>query len=248
MNPIRKSLENIQASEELKRNTLRYLNEQQAKSYRFRPHFAPGYALAMVCFFLLMATGGYSVYSRPVSYISVDVNPSIELNINRFGRVVSVEAYNDDGREVMGQIPLKNISYMQAIDRLLEDESYNRYLKEDAMLVFTVVSDRSEEIVKELNASELFQNYDVWTYISDSECMHEAHQHEMSFGKYRTYLELLGYDESITIEECHKMSMGELRDRIETCSHNGHSNKTNGKESHHNNSGSSHGSHHECDE
>lgn len=243
MNPIRKSLEHIQASEELKSSTLRYLNEQQAKKRRFRPQFAPGYALAVICLFLLVGTGGYSVYTKPVSYISVDVNPSIELNINQFGKVVSVEAYNEDGRRITEQVSLKNISYMQAIDRLLRDESYSRYLTKDAMLVFTVVSDQSEKIVKELNASELFQSYGALTYVSDSECMHEAHQHDMSFGKYRTYLELLEYDESVTIEDCHGMTMGELRDRIDTCSHNGQINSTNGETGHHNSS-SSHGSHH----
>lgn len=243
MNPIRKSLENIQASEELKRNTLRYLNEQQVKKSRFRPHFAPGYALVVICLFFLVGTGGYSVYRKPVSYISVDVNPSIELNINRFGRVVSVEAYNEDGRKITEQVPLKNVSYMQAIDRLLKDESYNKYLQKDAMLVFTVVSDRSEEIVKELNASELFQSHEALTYVSDSACMHEAHQHDMSFGKYRTYLELLEYDESVTIEDCHGMTMGELRDRIDNCSHNGQTNNPTGQKDHHN-SNNSHGGHH----
>lgn len=244
MNLIRKSLENIQASEELKRNTLGYLNDQQAKRSKFRPHFAPGYALAVICLFLFMGTGGYSVYRKPVSYISVDVNPSIELTINRFGKVVSVEAYNEDGQRMTEQVPLKNVSYMQAIDRLLKEESYSRYLEKDSMLVFTVVSDQSEEIVKELNASELFQSYGAVTYVSDPACMHEAHQHDMSFGKYRTYLELLEYDESVTIEDCHGMTMGELRDRIDTCSHNGQTNKTSGEGHHHSNSGSSHGGHH----
>ena len=45
MNPIRKSMENIQASEELKQNTLRYLHEQQQKNRRVRFHYAPAYAV-----------------------------------------------------------------------------------------------------------------------------------------------------------------------------------------------------------
>lgn len=244
MNPIRSSLENIQASEELKRNTLQYLYKQQAQNHRVRPHFVPGYALAVICLFLLLGSGGYTVYNRPVSYISVDVNPSIELNINCFGRVVSTRAYNDDGSNIVEQVPLKNIPYMQAIDRLLKDESYNKYLQGDSMLVFTVVSDQSEEIVAKLNTSKLFQSYGAMTYVSDSDCMHEAHQHEMSFGKYRTYLELLEYDESVTIEDCHEMTMGELRDRIETCSHNQQTNDTNAGKGHHNYNDGSHGNHH----
>lgn len=244
MNLIRKSLEKVQASEELKQNTLRYLSAQQQKSRRVRIRFAPGYAAAVVCLFLLIGTGGYFAYSRPVSYISVDVNPSIELSINCFGKVVSTEAYNDDGKDVIDQVPLRNISYMQAIGRLLKDERYSRFLKEDSMLVFTVVSDRSEEIVRKLNGSELLRDYDALTYVSDSDCMHEAHQHEMSFGKYRTYLELLEYDKNVTIEDCHGMTMGELRDRIAVCSHA----DTNGEENHHGKSHDDHVRGHGCDE
>lgn len=242
MNQIRESLENIQASEELKQNTLQYLYKQQPQKSPVRPRSFFRYAVMLTCLLLFAGIGGFVSYRKPVSYISVDVNPSIELHINRFARVVSTEAYNDDGRDVIEQVPLKNISYMQAIDKLLKDESYSRYLHEDSMLVFTVISDRPDEIVEELNDSELLQSYGALTYTSDSSCMHEAHQHEMSFGKYRTYLELLEYDESVTIEDCHGMTMGELRDRIETCSHD---EQTDRKESHH---GSSHGNGHKCDD
>lgn len=228
MNRIRKSLEHIQATEELKQNTLKYLNMQQQKHRRI-PRAFPKYAPILTCLFLLALIGGYSVYRKPVSYISMDVNPSIELNINRFGKVVSAEAYNDSGKTAIKQISLINISYMQAIDRLLKDNNYSKYLKEDSVLVFTVISDQSEEIVKDLNAGEWSQKYDSLTYTSDLSCLHEAHQHEMSFGKYRTYLELLEYDDNVTIEDCHGMTMGELRDKIDTCSHNGET----GTETHH---------------
>lgn len=48
--------------------------------------------------FLMAGAGGYTVYSRPVSYISIDVNPSIELAVNRFDRVVSAKATTQTGR------------------------------------------------------------------------------------------------------------------------------------------------------
>lgn len=239
MNLIRKSLENIQATEELKQNTLQYLSAQQQKRRRI-PHAVSRYAPVMATLFLLVLTVGYSVYRKPVSYISMDVNPSIELNINCFGKVVSTEAYNDDGRATLKQVTLKNVSYMQAISRLLKDENFSKYLKEDSVLIFTVVSDQSEEIIKKLNTGEWSQKYGALTYASDLSCMHEAHQHEMSFGKYRTYLELLEYDDKVTIEDCHRMTMGELRDRIDTCSHNGQTDKEENQH-HHSNS-------HECDD
>lgn len=242
MNLIRESLQHIRATEELKQNTLQYLNEKQKRKYCARVFGAPGYALAALVLFCLIGMGGHFTYSRPVSYISIDVNPSIELGINCFGRVVSAEAYNDDGEGMTEQVPLKNVSYMHAISRLLNDDNYNRYLEEDPVLVFTVISDRSEKILEEITSSELYEKYSAVSYTSDTACMEEAHRHHMSFGKYRTYLELLEYDKGVTIDECHRMTMGELRDRIDACVHE----KQTGGETKHNDSG--HGNGHKCDD
>lgn len=242
MNLIRESLQHIQATEELKQNTLQRLNEKQQRKCSARAFLARGYALAALVLFCLIGLGGHFTYSRPVSYISIDMNPSIELGINCFGRVVSAEAYNDDGKGMTEQLPLKNVSYMRAISRLLNEDNYNRYLEEDSVLVFTVISDRSEKILEEITSSELYEKYSAVSYTSDTACMEEAHQHHMSFGKYRTYLELLEYDKEVTIDECHGMTMRELHDRIDACAHE----KETGGETKHN--GGDHGSSHKCDD
>ncbi len=64
---------------------------------------------ATACAALLLAIGitGYSWTKTPVSYISIDVNPSIELSLNRFGRVVSATAFNAEGRKILETLSLK---------------------------------------------------------------------------------------------------------------------------------------------
>ena len=232
-NVIQKSMEEIQASKELKQNTLQYLEEQrrrqERKLFHRKPYRALRYALAVICIFLLAGAGSYSVYSKPVSYISIDVNPSIELGINRFDKVVSAKGYNQDGQDILQHVPLKNISYIQAIDRLLQDAYYSRFLTGDSKLVLTVISDQSDVMLQKINGNDSFQDYGAVTYSSDTACMTEAHQHEMSFGKYRAYLELSQYDANITVEDCHGMTISEIQDRIETC--RGH-NKENTQKKH----------------
>lgn len=218
MNAIRESMSGIRATEELKKKTLRYLAEQQGKTRRLRARPAFKYALAAVCLFLLLGAGGYSVYRQPVSYISIDVNPSVELGINRFGRVVSADAYNEDGQAVLRQLSLQNVPYVQAIHTLLENEVKSGFLKEDSLLVFTVISAQHASIMEELSAADFSKNYETVLYTSDAGCMEAAHSHKMSFGKYRGYQELLQYDANITVEDCHNMTMEEIHDRIESCS------------------------------
>lgn len=215
MNRIQKSMEGIRASTELKADTLRYLERRRDRSsHSWR---RPAYVLAVLCLMLLIGAGGYSQYIAPISYISMDVNPSIELGINRYGRVVTAEAYNQDAGDILQRISLKNKPYVQAVRNLLEDESFSSYLSGNAALVFTIISDRPDAMQRELEVIMTGQSCEVLTYISDSDCMQEAHNHHMSFGKYRAYLELTEYDRSVTVEECHGMSMGELQERIEGC-------------------------------
>lgn len=229
-NKIRQSLNGVRATEEMKKNTLQYLLKK-AEDIKpdsstpktgiplqpFQRHHRLKYVLTAVCIFLFLGIGGYSVYRQPVSYISIDVNPSIELGINRFGRVVSADAYNDDGQLVLQTLSLKNAPYVQAIDTLLANESASGFLNEDSLLVFTVVSSQYASILENLNAAAFSRNYETCMYTSDTSCMEEAHRHAMSFGKYRGYQELSQYDASVTIEECHNMTMKEIHDRIESC-------------------------------
>ena len=130
---------------------------------------------------------------------------------------MSADAYNTDGQNILDHVKLRNLAYVQAIDKLIKSEDYAVFLTEDSHLVFTVISDNSDVILKEINADALAQKYQVTTYTSDLACRQEAHQHEMSFGKYRACQELAQYDESVTIEDCHGMTMGEICDSIRSC-------------------------------
>ena len=65
---------------------------------------------AVAACFLLVFGGGAIAYYTPTTYVSLDVNPSIEYQLNMFDRVLSVKAVNDDGAEIINQIELKNLS------------------------------------------------------------------------------------------------------------------------------------------
>ena len=255
MNELQKSMNGIKASKELKADTLRYLERQMGSKKdgkqagnmagnRIRNRrYAPRFALALVCLFLLIGTGGYTFYGRPVSYVSIDVNPSIELGINRLGRVVSANAYNEDGQRILEQVKLKNLPYPKAVRLLLDYEADEHFLTDNSLLVFTVISENAEAIAQKLAGLSSPQSASVLTYVSDKDCMEEAHRHAMSFGKYRAYQELSGYDGSVTVEECHDMTMGELQNRIEGCrGHGGDGSQDtdNGNTGHH----GGHGGHH----
>ncbi len=56
----------------------------------------------------VLGTGTWA-YAAPYSYVSLDVNPSIEFTVNRFDRVIRVKAVNDDGEELLKNINLNDL-------------------------------------------------------------------------------------------------------------------------------------------
>jgi len=48
-------------------------------------------------------------YLTPYSYVSLDVNPSVEYTVNMFDRVLSVKAVNDDGEEILKEMDLDDL-------------------------------------------------------------------------------------------------------------------------------------------
>lgn len=95
---VKEAFDKIHADNELKNNTKEFLCQ---KTKEYRKNLFISYkqaAVIMVCFlFVILGQKVYSAYFTPVSTISIDVNPSIELDINQFGKVIDVKSYNEDG-------------------------------------------------------------------------------------------------------------------------------------------------------
>lgn len=101
---------------------------------------------AAACAALLLAIGitGYSWTKTPVSYISIDVNPSIELSLNRFGRVVSATAFNAEGRKILETLSLKGKRDTTAVHEIIENETMQTFLSDEAELVLTVAEEKTQ--------------------------------------------------------------------------------------------------------
>nr|WP_314466448.1 anti-sigma factor domain-containing protein [uncultured Clostridium sp.] len=82
---------------------------------------------------MLFSTGaGVWAYAAPYSYVSLDVNPSIEYTLNRLDRVIKVKAVNDDGQAILDELKLsdlKNKSIENAILATVQQISNEGYFK-----------------------------------------------------------------------------------------------------------------------
>ncbi|HBA48363.1 MAG TPA: hypothetical protein DCZ91_11320 [Lachnospiraceae bacterium] len=222
----------VKAGEELKSLTKEYLKTARQRENRRRrradagkPVFRRAFAGLCVMLVLALGSGGYFLLGIPVSYVSIDVNPSIELALNRLDRVIAAEAYNADGTEILDAVSLGGMHYTEAIDRLVESQAMQPYLSENAGLIFTVASDsgqRENALLTGIESTSGCREHGGLGYGADISAVQEAHESGLSLGKYAAWQILLQYDSSITTEDCHNMTMSEIHGLIEEHEHGEH--------------------------
>lgn len=179
----------------------------------------PIVALA-VCLLAALGLGGHHLYFTPTTVLSIDVNPSLEMDINRFDRVTAVNGYNDDGVALAEALNVRNMAYDDAVDALMEDPTILDALARGEELSIAVVqsgddtaqSDAVLAYVSDCMAHH--ENAHCYSLASDQAQLTDAHDVGLSCGKYHMYQELLTYDPAITPEDVKNKTMRELRDLL----------------------------------
>lgn len=217
---IKEAFDQVQAGEELKERTRAFLS-RETNRYQSRIPCLRIYqtiASAAACFLFVML-GGYWFYFIPTAKISIDVNPSIELGINRFDRVVAIEAYNDDGQDLAASVDIRFKRYEEAVSRILKNENVAALLSQDEIMTITVMESGGTQSVRILSDMESCAagHPNTYCYFADSREVEAAHEHGMSCGKYRAFLELQSQrpDITVTTEDIQGMTMREIRDLID---------------------------------
>lgn len=213
---LKQALDQIHAEEELKRRTEAYVLARTREIQRKRSYSMRRWGMVAACFaVVLVGVGGYQVYFTPTSAISIDVNPSMEMEINRFDRVIAVQTY---GKDVPWQeMPkLEYLDYASAVEQLLAWDAMEPYLDGDDMLSISVIGDNEQQQNEMLSRIETCTqgHNNVTCHAGNAELVSDAHEAGLSFGKYQVFLELQALDPSITVEEVQDMTMRQLRERL----------------------------------
>lgn len=111
-------------------------------------------AACVACVLGMTGVAAYAYYT-PTSYVSLDVNPSIEYSLNAFDRVLSVKGVNDDGENILediGQIKIKNESIDKAIRETINAIAQLGYFPKDSEGgVVIAVSDKNTDKAEKLS-------------------------------------------------------------------------------------------------
>ena len=178
-------------------------------------------ALAACLILCVVGFGGYNLYVTETATIVIELNPSIELGINRFDTVVSVRAANEDGQHVLDAV-LKTASltgkkYEKAFSLIVDSDAFLSYINDESFIEVSIICfderqsnnlfDQSEARISALPYKGLCKQVSGQDYQS-------AADHGMGVGLFTAVQVLLSLDHSLTIEDCESMSMREVRQRI----------------------------------
>lgn len=216
-NRLKNAFENVHAEDELVEHTRELLRDYMEQPTKRKGSPLPSVRLiaALSCLLLFLLAGGI-FFLTPVSTISVDINPSIELGINYFDRVVEAKAFNEDGESLMESLRIKYKTYTEALEDILENETIQECLAQNEAMSITVVSDNEEknsEVVEKVRSCTAGQN-NVYCHAGSREAVEHAHEAGLSYGKYNAFLILQELDPSVTVEDVQGLTMREIWNRI----------------------------------
>lgn len=137
-----------------------YITRQELPGERSRSMrmfgFAPAFASLAVLFIAIFA---WWQFPRIDSVVAVDVNPSIELKLNRLSHVVAVQAYNPEAQSLVEAVPWRFSPVEDVIQRLLGAMKQQGYLQsENSFLMLSYQQDnqsRAEALSRRLNKAVL---------------------------------------------------------------------------------------------
>lgn len=113
-----------------------------------------GAMVAAAALFAMLIGAGTWAYTTPYYHVSLDVNPSVLMEVNMFERVIGMEAVNEEAAAVLEGLDLKNKGIEDAISEAVARITEAGYFdEEDGNILITSVgrnNDKAERLAERL--------------------------------------------------------------------------------------------------
>ena len=191
--------------------------------------------LVAACLAVMLLGGGGLFYQQAnavASVVSLDVNPSIELKVNRSEKVLVCTPLNEDAKAILADMgngaDLKGAKLDVAVNAIVGSLVRNGYLNSISSAIMISVEDkdtaRAEKLQRELTStvdgvlqtSESRASVLTQTLTQDAGLTQQARENSISTGKAALVNRILALNNSLSFEELSRLSIGELKDLAET--------------------------------
>lgn len=215
-NDLQKAFDAVQADERLKRRTKAYLRratlDYGRDTQRRRQRQTRMVSCAAAVMLMVMGAG---MWLLPVTSIDLDINPSLELRVNTFGRVTELKGMNADGLALVDSLNVKGMRYDDAMQRILISEPLEPYLEDGSLISITVVG-KDESLAEEMLSKVVCRAYaiaeedNVYYCQTDPETARAARSVGLCVLRYQVWQQLKESDPSITVEAVAMMPKAEI--------------------------------------
>lgn len=239
-NKIHSAFSDIHADKELINKTSFYLfSELDKRKTKIKKLFLPSMPKAAVMLiaitFFVIGIISYSEYITADAYVSLDVNPSVELTLNRFNRVISTYAFNDDGFCIINEAGLIGKEYKDAVGELILTLNDKEFFIKDALVSVTVyaANEKREQLLcygltETINEHVLNieVNTEVEVFPVSENIWSKAHSCHISPAKYVAIQELLAADGDAASDDYNNSTIRQIRQRTQECMKSHHMEQT----------------------
>ncbi|OFD42883.1 membrane protein [Bacillus mycoides] len=139
-------------------------NKQEQRAPRFSiPSFLKPASLLVTCFLCVLLFFYNQPEEKVFAYVSVDINPSLEVSVTKDLRVIDLRACNDDGRRILKEIKQwENKDLQDVIRTIIKQSQEDKYLTNDKQVMLTAVTkDKTLEPQLEKEMKELKKEYET---------------------------------------------------------------------------------------
>lgn len=191
-------------------------------------------SLIAACLAVMLLGGGGLFYQRAnavASVVSLDVNPSIELKVNRSEKVLVCTPLNEDAKTILADMgsgaDLKGAKLDVAVNAIVGSLVRNGYLNSISSAIMISVEDkdtaRAEKLQRELTStvdgvlqtSESRASVLTQTLTQDAAREQQARENNISTGKAALVNRVLAINPSLKFDALAKLSVEELKDLAE---------------------------------
>ena len=215
-NDIREAFDAVRADERLRRQTKAYLRKatlDYGRDVQRRRQRQMRLASCTAALVLLVVSAG--MWLLPVTSIDLDINPSLEIRVNTFGRVTRLKGLNADGLALVEELDVKGLPYDEAMQRILISEELEAYLDNGSLISITVVG-KDESLAEEMLSKVVCRAYaiaeedNIYYCQTDPETARAARSVGLCVLRYQVWQQLKESDPSITVEAVAMMPKAEI--------------------------------------
>ncbi|AVX30646.1 Anti-sigma factor N-terminus [Carboxydocella thermautotrophica] len=162
--------------------------------------------------------------AEPVAFLTVDINPSIELALTENGHIISARGLNSDGQRLLAKAKLEGLTWEEALDQILDLAAKSNYLpgNRQNLIVTTLtvvkknkakpvlVKERVKLVLAEKIKAKALPAQAI-ALEADPSDKEEADKQQVSVGKYLTWKRLKARGKELDIKEVNRRSIREIQ-------------------------------------